>query len=117
MKVSGSVICCGVSLGCLIIGILMGCFFAALAYKPLTKSVYSNVVFYKTQYESCEGAISGFEVAIQGHTQDMIAFRKESTLINVLDRRGAFILMMKDLGVYNQAIYLENKMRKEIRDD
>ncbi len=105
------VICASAFLS-LIIGTLIGCYFAGQAYKPLIRSVYSNVVFYKTQYKRCEGAIKGFEVAIQGHTQDMITFRKESTLINVLDRRGAFILMMKDLGVYNQAIYLENKMRK-----
>lgn len=106
---------CGGILGGLIIGMLMGFFFAGQAYKYLIRSVHSDKVFYKTQYERCEGAIKGFEVAIEGHTQDMIAFKRESTLMNVLDRRGAFILMMKDLGVYNQAIYLENKMRKGVK--
>ena len=101
-------------LGGLMVGTLIACFFTAQAYKPLIRSVHSDKVFYKIQYKRCEGAIKGFEVAIEGHTQDMIAFKRESTLMNVLDRRGLFILMMKDLGVYNQAIYLENKMRKGV---
>ena len=112
MKLLG--LCCIIFLVS-ISGAMLGCFFASQAYKPLVRSVHNERVFYKTQYERCEWAIKGFKVAIQGHTQDMIAFRKESTLINVLDRRGAFILMMKDLGVYNQAIYLENKMRKGMK--
>ena len=100
----------------LICGCLLGVFLSGLAYKDMIRSVHKNRTFWKEAYLGLEKKYIYFSIEINGHVQDLKDFKKKSTLIRILDQRGALILILKDLGVYNQAIYLENKMRKEKLD-